>query len=107
MHTLDLLPEGRGEIVVTGSGGAIGLLRQHRQRRLQAMREIAGRRARAPDHLLALVQQLIQIGDERLHFYRVAAFEAAFAPVAQAAKPRPQLVDRAHAAADLRNAGKQ
>ena len=44
---------------------------------------------------------------ERLHFRWVDTLEAAMPAVAHAAKPRSQLIDGRHAAADLRETGKQ
>jgi hypothetical protein len=41
-HALDLLAHGRGQIMVPGGFGPFGFLREHGQRRLQAVGQVAG-----------------------------------------------------------------
>ena len=76
-HPIDFLANRRREIGVAGRSGAVGLVRQDRQWRLQAVRQIAGFRDRAADRELAVFEERVQIVDERLHFGRIRPVELA------------------------------
>ena len=47
---------------------ALGVARQHGERRLQAVRQVAGLGERTLHALVALGQQRVQVVHERLHF---------------------------------------
>ena len=61
--------------------GALGLLRQHRERRLQPVREVARLRQRAGHRPLAMLEQGVEIVDERLHLGRIDAVDPPLAAV--------------------------
>ena len=92
-HALDLLRRARrASSCVAGRRGALGLLRQHGERRLQAVREIAGLGDRAAARARSrCVEQRIQIVDERLHLGRIAAVDAARRARRARGEPRAQL----------------
>ena len=75
-HALDLLADACGELGLARARRPLGLLREHRQRRLQAVREVAGLGDRTADDLLAVVEQAVEVVDERLHFTGIGAFDA-------------------------------
>ena len=93
-HALDLLRDRRGELGLAGGRGALGLLRQHRERRLQAVREIAGLADRAADRCVAMLEQRVEIVDERLHFARIASLRACASPLLHVGQPLAHLVER-------------
>ena len=101
-HPLDLLADRRGELVMPLGVGTIGFLRQHRERRLETVSEVAGLGQRAPDGLLAVLEQRVEIVDERLHFGRIIAVDAAIATVAEAREALAQMIHRRQAVAYLR-----
>ena len=56
-------------------GRAVRFVREHGQRRLQSVGQIAGLRDRATDRDLAVLEQRVQVVDERLDFGRVRPVE--------------------------------
>ena len=56
-----------GEIGVALPVGAFRLRQQHRERRLQAVREVAGFGLRALHHFVALGKQDVEVVHQRLH----------------------------------------
>ena len=87
-HPLDLLGHRRRELGLAGGRGAVRLVRQHRERRLEAVREIAGLGDRAAHRLLLVGEQRVQVGDERLDFGGIAPFDAAGGPALHVRQPR-------------------
>ncbi len=55
------------QVGVPRGPGALRLLGQHGQRRLEAMREVAGLGQRLPHPLVLVVEQRVEVVDERLH----------------------------------------
>ena len=74
-HPLDLLVDGRGEIGLAGRPGVRRFLAQHRERRLQAVREVAGLRHRARQRAFAVIEQRVELVDQRLHLGGIGAFD--------------------------------
>jgi len=73
--------------------GLLRLLREHREGRLQSVREISCRSEGSGDRTLAILEQPIQLVHERLHFGRMVAFDSLAAPLAyrrQAGAKAPQ-----------------
>ena len=66
---------------------------------------MVGLRYRAADGLLPLVEQRVEIVDERLHFCRVLAFDAPITALVQSGKTGPKVVDGRKAAAHLHETG--
>ena len=65
------------------------LLGEHGERRLEAVREVAGLGLRARDAALAVVEQRVQVAHERLHLGRIARLRVApVAPVAHGRRAR-------------------
>ena len=79
---VDLLVDRGRQIVLASRFGAFDFLRQDGKRRLQPVREIACLRRCPRDPAFAIVEQPIQIVDERCHFVRILAFDPAASPVA-------------------------
>jgi hypothetical protein len=75
-HAIDLLIYLCGKLLLSCRSHLLRLVRQHRQRRLQAMRKIAGLCYCARHAPLALVKQRVQLVDDRLHLYRISAADA-------------------------------
>ena len=103
-HAIDLLRDGGGHLELAGSPRALRLVRKDGERRLQPVRQVAGLRDRAPHRLLPLVEQRVEIVDERLHLRRVVAVDAPVAALVQSGKTRSKVVDRRHAAPHLQQA---
>ncbi len=84
-HAIDLLIDLRRKLGVSCRPHLLRLVRQHRQRRLQAMRQIAGLGHRVRHAPLALVKQCVQLIDCRLYLRRISAGDSrlnAFVPTA-------------------------
>ncbi len=79
------------------------LLRQHRQRRLQSMRQIARLRQRPPRNPLAMLQQRIEIVHQRLHFRRILPFDPLARAIPQPQQLLPQPPERYPRSAKLPN----
>ena len=92
---------------MTAGGGALGVLRQDGERRLQAVCEIAGLGDRAVGHLLALAQQRIEVVHQRLHLGRIASLDLCTRAALEIAELRPQLVEGGDAASDQHEAEDQ
>ena len=84
--------------MLAGGIGAIGFVHQHRQRRFEAVREIAGFAERAADRVVAMIEQRVQIIHQRLNFGWIAAFEPPLAAVANGGQACAQFVERRKAA---------
>ena len=69
-HPLDLLADRRGQLACPAASARSASCAEHRQRRLQAVREIAGLGERARTAASRCVEQRVQIVDERLHLGR-------------------------------------
>jgi hypothetical protein len=82
LHPLDQLTERRREIVMARGVGLFCLLREHREGRLQSVREISCCREGSGDRTLTIFEQPIQIVHERLHFARMVAFDSLAASLA-------------------------
>ena len=84
LHSLDLLANQR----------VVAFMRDHRERRLESVREIGRFRERAPHRFLAVVEQRVQLVHERLHFARIRPLHALLLAFADA---RELLVKPRHA----------
>ena len=105
-HPIDLLANRGSELALAGSGRAFGVHRQQRQRCLETVCKVAGRRDRALHGPLALIDQRVQIVDEWLHLRHIAAFQPCLAATVHVGQPRPELRDARQPAAHLpRTAG--
>ena len=100
-HPLDLLTHHRRQLGLPGAIGDLRLVRQHGERRLQRVREIAGLGDRAADGLIAVLEQRVEIVDQRLHFGGIAAVEAALAALAHGGEAAAQPLDRRQAVAHV------
>ena len=85
-HAIDLLLNGGGNLGLARCPRPLRLVRNDGERRLQAVRQVARLRDRTADGLLSLVEQRVEIVDERLHFCRVLAVDAPIAPLVQSGK---------------------
>jgi len=74
-HPLDLTAHRSREVVLAGGIGTVDVFREHRERRLQTVREIAGLRDGARDTALSLFEQPVEIVDERHDLGGVLAVE--------------------------------
>ena len=93
-HAIDLLLDRLRQLAVTGGAGALRFLRQHRERCLETVREIAGLRDRAPHGVIAVLEKRVQIGDERLDFGRIAPGDLMLPSVANGSQLRAHVVER-------------
>ena len=73
LHPRYLFADRVGELALTRAASALGFVRQDGERSLQAVCEVSGSRYRALDRLLAVVEQQVEVVDERLHFGGVGA----------------------------------
>ncbi len=107
-HALDLLmhrpPRARACPACVGD---LRFVRKHRERRLQRVREIAGLGDRAPDGLIAMLEQRVEIVDERLHLARIAPLDAAIAPLVHRGEALAQLGERRQAVPHHRQPAQQ
>ena len=87
-HPLDLLANRRRQFVLPGGLRPVDLLREDGERRLQAVRQVAGLGQRARDAALALVEQRVEVLDERRDLARIVALE----PRASARRGRRRVV---------------
>jgi hypothetical protein len=78
---------------VSANPRALGFVRQNGERRFQPVRQVSGFRNRATHGVLPLIEQRVEIVDERLHFARVGTFDAAIAPFVQSCEPRSKVLD--------------
>ena len=92
LHARDLLVDGFGDVNLTGRARPGGFLRQEGQRCLQAMSEVTGFGNCAPDRLLTVVEQRIEIVDERLNLRRVLTFHPACSSRADAGQACVEVV---------------
>jgi hypothetical protein len=74
-HSLDLSTHRLRQRRLARRFHTVGIGRQHGKRRLQTVGEISGSRDRAGDSVFAFHQELIERGDERLHFRRVLSVD--------------------------------
>ena len=81
-HAVDLLLDRRRQVLMSCGRHAPGFVREDGERRLEAVREVAGLRDRPRDGGFAVLEQEIQIVDQRLNLARVNAVEAAAASLA-------------------------
>ena len=65
LHPLDQLTERRRETVMARGAGLLRLLREHREGRLQPVREVSCRGEDSGDRTLTLVEQRIQVVHQR------------------------------------------
>ena len=77
------------------------LVRQHRQRRLQAMRKIAGLCHCARHAPFTLVKQRVQLIDHRLHLCRISAADTRVNAFVHGREAVAQLIDWRQAPPDL------
>ena len=85
-HALDLLAQhvGTGRV----GGAALGLAGNHRQRRLQPVGEVAGAAVGAAHGVGPVIEQGVQVVDERLHFSGKSAADAGVVAGVDPREPR-------------------
>jgi len=93
-HSFHLLSDSGREIRMSRCFGALRFLRQHGERRFQAMREIAGRGQRTLHNPLAVLKQRVEIVDQRLQFDRIISAHPAVAAASYVRQSRPQFFER-------------
>jgi hypothetical protein len=76
-------------------------MRQDGERSLQSVGEISGTRHRALDRLLAVIEQQVEVVDERLHFGGVGPVDEALSPLMDRRQSQTQAIDGRQAAAHL------
>ena len=96
--------DGFGDVASTGRRRPVGFVCDDGERRLQAVRKIAGLGDGAFDGAIALVEQGVEIVDQRLHFGRVRAFEPARAAGVQDFQVAANGIDRRQTAPHLEEA---
>ena len=94
LHATHLLADGGGEIVLPRGARTFRLVCENGERRLQSVRQIPGLGDRTRHHLLAMLEERIQVRDERLDFCRIGSAHGAIAAVADGGQPRSQMLDR-------------
>ncbi len=92
-HPFHLLGHGVCPLLLSRGGSPVGFVGQHGKRRLEAVREVARPRDGSPHRLFAVLEQHVEIVDERLHFSGVDAVDAAFTTGMHGGQPRSQPVD--------------
>ena len=93
-HRGDLASHRRGKLGGAVGGQPIDLIGQDAQRRLQAVREIAGLGTASRDDLFVALEQGIEILDERLGLRRERTLEALDSPFADRRDAGAQTVER-------------
>ncbi len=91
-HPIDLLRYGCSHLGLTGCPRAFRLVREDGERRLQTVREIARLGDRALDRFLSMLEQRVEIVDERLHLGRVRAFDSPISPFVKPGKTARRLL---------------
>jgi hypothetical protein len=92
-HPLHLLPHRLRQLRVAERRGPLRFLCEHRERRLQAVRQVARLRDRAADGAFLVLEQRVQIVDERLHFARVVVAQLPGGARAHVRQALPHLVE--------------
>jgi len=75
-HAAHLLMHGFGDVAGTGRRCPVGFVCDDRKWRLQTVRKVTGRGDGARDCPVALVEQRVEIVNQRLYLERVSAFQA-------------------------------
>jgi hypothetical protein len=104
LHAFDLLMNGVGNLGLASGTRAFGLARQDGQRRLEAVCQVARLGDRTPHRPLAMLEQRVQIVDERLDLARVFADDPPILTLMQPGQTRSQPVYRGQPAAHLPHA---
>ena len=86
-HAVHLARDGRGHLRLPGGPRPLRLLVEHGQRRLEAVRQVAGLGVRARHAQLAVAQQRIEVADQRLDLCGIVAFEPAVAAFTHVHQP--------------------
>jgi hypothetical protein len=112
LHPLHQLPERRRQLVMPLGRRLLRLLRQHRQRRLQSVREIAGGGQGSGHGARAILEQRVQVVHQRLHLARIVALQSLTASLAhrreagaQTSKRGQRPLHEKHSAGDERQGG--
>ena len=100
-HAVHLLMHGFGDVAGTGRGCPVGFVCDDRKRRLQAVREITGPGDGARDRPIALVEQRVEVVNQRLHLGRVRAFQSMRAAGVQCSEVTPDGIDGRQTASHL------
>jgi hypothetical protein len=93
-HAFDLLAERLGDFELSRALGGIRFLRQHREWRLEPVREVAGLGERTAHARFAVLEQRVQILDQRLNFRGIVAGDPRLATTANVGEPRSELMER-------------
>ena len=104
-HALELFAERRRQLGLSCRLGALRFVREDRERGLQPVREVPRLRDRAPHGAIAVLEQRVQIVDQRLHLRRIRSVEAALGSVLDVAKPPAHALERRQRGADEPEAG--
>ena len=92
-HPFHLLGHGVCPLLLSRGSGPVGFMSQHGKWRLEAVREVARTRDGSADCLFAVLEQHVEIVDERLHFSGVDAVDSALTTGMHGGQPRSQPVD--------------
>ena len=103
-HQRDLLGDRGREGRIAVRLEPLGFVRQHGQRRLQSMGEVARFRGRPRERLLVVGQQRVEIVDERLHLGRIRAVKPRLDAFLHVGQPPADVVDRQERPAHHREA---
>ena len=83
-----------GDFELSRALGGIRFLRQHREWRLEPVREVAGLGERTAHARFAVLEQRVQILDQRLNFRGIVAGDPRLATAANVGEPRSELMER-------------
>ena len=101
-HAIHLRHDARRELRVSVARGALAIQREDGQRRLEAVRQIAGRQVRAGDHRVTLIEETIHVRRQRRDLGGIAPGQPSLRPLMDVGEMAANLVDRSPAALHLR-----
>jgi hypothetical protein len=102
-HPLDLNVDGFGNFALAHSASAVGLLREDRKGCFQTVSKIAGFSLGFANRALTVLQQSIQIIDQRLDFRRIRSVDLPAPALPDRGQAIPELVERVQALPYLPN----
>ena len=89
-HAIHLLTNDCRQLGLAGRPGAIGFVREHGERRFQAVSQIAGLGERLGDAFVTVRQQRVEIVDQRLNLGWITACHLSFLPPMDRRQARAQ-----------------
>jgi hypothetical protein len=96
-HAINLLIDLCGKLLVSCRSHLLGLVRQYRQRCLQTMCEIAGLGDGTRNAPLTILEERIQVVDQRLHFRWIATGNARVRAFMNGHEPIAEFINRRYA----------